>query len=57
MLSFPGSYYVVTVPAAGGLIVGLPIHFLAREAKGHGVPEVMEAVAEKGAASAPVSPQ
>ncbi len=33
------------VPALGGLIVGPLVYFLAREAKGHGVPEVMEAVA------------
>ncbi len=33
------------VPAVGGLIVGPLVHFFAREAKGHGVPEVMEAVA------------
>lgn len=36
---------VVIIPAAGGLIVGPLVYFLAREAKGHGVPEVMEAVA------------
>jgi CIC family chloride channel protein len=36
------------VPAAGGLIVGPVVFFLAREAKGHGVPEVMESVALKG---------
>jgi CIC family chloride channel protein len=38
----------VWVPAAGGLIVGPLVYFLAREAKGHGVPEVMEAVALRG---------
>jgi len=37
----------VWVPAAGGLLVGPLVYFLAREAKGHGVPEVMEAVALK----------
>jgi CIC family chloride channel protein len=36
---------VIIVPAGGGLIVGLLVYFFAREAKGHGVPEVMEAVA------------
>ncbi len=36
------------IPATGGLLVGLIIHYFAREAKGHGVPEVMEAVALKG---------
>ena len=35
----------VWIPAAGGLVVGPLIYFFAREAKGHGVPEVMEAVA------------
>ncbi len=35
-------------PAIGGLIVGPLVYFFAREAKGHGVPEVMEAVALRG---------
>jgi CIC family chloride channel protein len=35
----------VLMPAAGGLIVGLIISFVSQEAKGHGVPEVIEAVA------------
>ncbi len=48
LLSFLGNYYVIIVPAVGGLIVGILVYFLAREAKGHGVPEVMEAVALKG---------
>jgi len=38
-------YVIVGIPSLGGLIVGVLIHFGAREAKGHGVPEVMEAVA------------
>jgi CIC family chloride channel protein len=38
----------VWVPAAGGLIVGPLVYLWAREARGHGVPEVMEAVALKG---------
>ncbi|MCP4690930.1 MAG: chloride channel protein [Desulfobacterales bacterium] len=37
----------IWVPAAGGLVVGPLVYFYAREAKGHGVPEVMEAVALK----------
>jgi CIC family chloride channel protein len=41
-------YYRVAVPAIGGLIVGPLVYFFAREAKGHGVPEVMEAVALRG---------
>lgn len=48
ILSFMGQYYILLVPVVGGLIVGLLIHFGAREAKGHGVPEVMEAVAVRG---------
>lgn len=40
-------YSKVWVPAAGGLLVGPLVYFLAREAKGHGVPEVMEAVTLK----------
>jgi CIC family chloride channel protein len=45
LLTFLGQYYVIVVPAVGGLIVGPLVYFFAREAKGHGVPEVMEAVA------------
>ncbi|MGD2049815.1 MAG: chloride channel protein, partial [Chloroflexota bacterium] len=43
-----GKAYVVFIPAFGGLLVGLLVYFFAREAKGHGVPEVMEAVALRG---------
>jgi CIC family chloride channel protein len=43
-----GKAYVLFVPAVGGLIVGFLVYFFAREAKGHGVPEVMEAVAIHG---------
>jgi CIC family chloride channel protein len=38
-------YLRLWIPAAGGLVVGPLVYFFAREAKGHGVPEVMEAVA------------
>ncbi|HEY5659042.1 MAG TPA: chloride channel protein [Myxococcota bacterium] len=41
-------YWRVAIPGIGGLIVGPFIYFLAREAKGHGVPEVMAAVALRG---------
>jgi CIC family chloride channel protein len=37
----------ILIPAIGGLIVGPIVYFFAREAKGHGVPEVMYAVALK----------
>ncbi|MCR4443195.1 MAG: chloride channel protein [Peptococcaceae bacterium] len=40
--------WMIFVPALAGLLVGPLTHFLAREAKGHGVPEVMEAVALRG---------
>ncbi|MFQ5808312.1 MAG: chloride channel protein [Armatimonadota bacterium] len=45
-----GPYAVVVPPVVGGLIMGPLIFFLAREARGHGVPEVMEAVALRGGA-------
>ena len=35
-------YWIILIPAIGGLIVGPLIHFFAPEAKGHGVPEVMQ---------------
>ncbi len=41
-------YRRLLIPAVGGLIVGPLIYFFAREAKGHGVPEVMAAVALRG---------
>ena len=41
-------YAKVIPPAVGGLIVGPLVYFFAREARGHGVPEVMSAVSNKG---------
>ncbi len=54
--TFPvlGKWYVVIIPAIGGLLVGLMVYYFAREAKGHGVPEVMEAVALRGGRIRPV---
>ncbi|NOZ49734.1 MAG: CBS domain-containing protein [Chloroflexi bacterium] len=49
-----GKSYVVFVPTIGGLIVGLLIYYFAREAKGHGVPEVMESVALRGGRIRPI---
>jgi len=43
-----GDYYVILVPAIGGLIFAPIIYFISREAKGEGPPEIMEAVAIKG---------
>jgi chloride channel protein, CIC family len=41
-------YIKIAVPVIGGLIVGPIIHFLAPEAKGHGVPEVMQSILLRG---------
>ena len=38
-------YWVVGVPGLGGALVGAITQWFAKETKGHGVPEVMEAVA------------
>jgi chloride channel protein, CIC family len=43
-----GFWFVVLAPVAAGLLYGPMITFFAREARGHGVPEVMLAVAERG---------
>ncbi|MFH1532173.1 MAG: chloride channel protein [Pseudomonadota bacterium] len=39
---------LVLAPMVGGLLVGLLVHYFAKEAKGHGVPEVMEAMTLRG---------
>jgi CIC family chloride channel protein len=54
LLPFLGDYVLIVAPILGGLIVGPLIYFFAREAKGHGVPEVMEAVALKGGRIRPI---
>ncbi len=38
----------IVMPAAGGLVVGLVVNYFASEAKGHGVPEVIQAIALRG---------
>jgi len=60
LLSFPGGenfllnvmhapwFKILLIPVIGGLIVGPIIYFWAPEAKGHGVPEVMQAILLKG---------
>ncbi len=45
---FLGMWFVLVVPVIAGLIYGPLIQRFAREARGHGVPEVMLAVAENG---------
>jgi chloride channel protein, CIC family len=49
-----GPYAIILIPAIGGLIFGPLIYFFAREAKGHGVPEVMLAVAQQGGRIRPI---
>ncbi len=48
LLRFMGAYYVILIPALGGIIIGPIINRYAKETKGHGVPEVMLAVAASG---------
>lgn len=43
-----GSWYVILVPVIGGLLYGPVVARFAREARGHGVPEVMLSVIEEG---------
>lgn len=48
LMPYLGRYAIILFPAAGGLLVGLGVHYLAGKTKGEGVPEVLAAVAEKG---------
>jgi chloride channel protein, CIC family len=43
-----GRWFVVATPVLAGLIYGPLVHRFAREARGHGVPEVTYAVARRG---------
>lgn len=54
LLGLPGRSFVILLPALGGLIVGPLVHFVAPEAKGHGVPEVLTAIATRGGRIRPV---
>jgi CIC family chloride channel protein len=47
-------YRRLLMPALGGVIVGPMIYFFAREARGHGVPEVMIAVITRNSVIRPV---
>jgi CIC family chloride channel protein len=47
-LPWLGLAFFVVIPVIGGLVYGPLIYRYAREARGHGVPEVMVAVAENG---------
>lgn len=46
-LGFLGPFLYLLAPMVGGLLVG-PLILFAREAKGHGVPEVMQALVQRG---------
>ncbi len=48
VLGFMGRGIFLLVPAVGGLLAGPIIAYFAKEAKGHGVPEVMQAIAVNG---------
>ncbi|MGN6576072.1 MAG: chloride channel protein, partial [Nocardioides sp.] len=48
-----GAWFVVGAPVVAGLLYGPLVYFFAREARGHGVPEVMFAVAKRGGRIAP----
>jgi chloride channel protein, CIC family len=48
-----GWWFVLAAPVLGGLLYGPLVDRFAREARGHGVPEVMLAVAQRGGRIAP----
>jgi CIC family chloride channel protein len=48
-----GRWFVLFTPIVAGLLYGPLVHFFAREARGHGVPEVMYAVRRNGGRIAP----
>ncbi len=52
---FPGlgMFFVVLTPVIAGLVYGPVVERFAKEARGHGVPEVMLAVAERGGRISP----
>jgi CIC family chloride channel protein len=53
-LGFMGDYALLLIPLLGALPVGLLVTRVAPEAKGHGVPEIMEAEAVRGGRIRPV---
>ncbi|KOV66964.1 chloride channel protein [Streptomyces sp. MMG1121] len=48
-----GPYFVLLAPVIGGLLYGPLVNRFAKEARGHGVPEVMLAVAQRGGRISP----
>ncbi len=53
-LAFLGPFRISVIGATGGLLVGLTIFYLAREAKGHGISEVIFSVARERGIIRPV---
>ncbi|MFQ5442433.1 MAG: chloride channel protein [Thermodesulfobacteriota bacterium] len=53
-LSFMGHYSVIFIPAMGAVLFSPLIYYFAREAKGHGVPEVMDAMETNGGKIRPI---
>lgn len=47
-LTWLGPYFVLLAPVVGGLLYGPLVDRFAKEARGHGVPEVMLSVAQRG---------
>ncbi|MEV6308220.1 chloride channel protein [Streptomyces sp. NPDC051840] len=52
-LPWLGPFFVLVVPAVAGLLYGPLVNRFAKEARGHGVPEVMLAVAQRGGRISP----
>jgi CIC family chloride channel protein len=53
-LSFMGPYAIIIIPAIGAVLFSPLIYYFAREAKGHGVPEVMLAMEQNGGKIRPI---
>jgi len=47
-------WHTLLLPVIGAIIVGPLVHFLAREARGHGVPEVIGAIVFRGGVIRPI---
>ena len=54
LLKSTPKWKIILYPAGAGALVGPMIYFFAREAKGHGVPEIMSAILLKGGKIKPI---